>query len=76
EDVVKNFTVNNVKLCGVKPCARCVMTTIKPGTTEKGTEPLKTLSTYRKVGNKILFGQNVLVHKTGEVSVGNEIELI
>lgn len=75
EDELKGITVNGVKLYGVKPCARCVMTTIKPGTTEKGAEPLKTLSTYRKVGNKILFGQNVLVHTTGEITVGNEVEL-
>lgn len=74
EDEFKEMTVNNVKLYGVKPCARCVMTTIKPGTTEKGAEPLKTLSTYRKVGNKILFGQNLLVHKTGKIAVGNEIQ--
>lgn len=75
EDELKNFTVNNVELCGVKPCARCVMTTIKPGTTEKGAEPLKTLSTYRQVGNKILFGQNVLVHKTGKIAVGDKINM-
>jgi hypothetical protein len=75
EDDIRKMTVNGVELCGVKPCARCVMTTIKPGTTEKGSEPLKTLAAYRKVGNKILFGQNVLVHKTGKISVGDEVVL-
>jgi uncharacterized protein YcbX len=38
-----------------------------------GKEPLHTLSSYRKAGNKILFGQNVLIVQTGTVSVGEEI---
>ncbi|HSC55472.1 MAG TPA: MOSC N-terminal beta barrel domain-containing protein [Phnomibacter sp.] len=44
----------------VKPCARCVLTTVDQDTAEKGLEPLATLSSYRKQGNKVMFGQNVL----------------
>lgn len=75
EDTFKQMTVNGVKLYGVKPCSRCVMVTIKPGTTDKGKEPLKTLAGYRRTGNKIYFGQNVLIHDTGKISVGDEITL-
>lgn len=74
EDDWKYFTVGEAKLVGVKPCARCVMTTINPETAEKGKEPLKTLNQYRNFGNKILFGQNLLVVETGKVSVGDLIK--
>lgn len=74
EDSWKYFTIGEAKLVGVKPCARCVLTTINPETAEKGKEPLRTLTQYRNVNNKILFGQNLLVVETGKVSVGDEIE--
>lgn len=73
EDLLKKFTVGTTILYGVKPCARCVLTTIHPETSVKGVEPLKTLADFRKKGNKILFGLNVVVHQTGKVSVGDEI---
>jgi uncharacterized protein len=73
EDTLRIFSVGTARLAGVKPCARCVLTTLHPTTAVKGKEPLATLSTYRKVSNKILFGQNVLVHQTGVVSVGDEL---
>lgn len=76
EDDWKYFKVGSAKLVGVKPCARCVLTTINPETAQKGKEPLKTLSEYRKVGNKILFGQNLLVVETGTISVGDVIEFL
>lgn len=74
EDTWRYFTVGDAKLVGVKPCARCVLTTINPETAEKGKEPLRTLTQYRNVNNKILFGQNLLVVETGKISVGDEIE--
>lgn len=74
EDDLKYFNVGTAKLVGVKPCGRCVMTTINPETAEKGKEPLRTLNDYRKVGNKILFGQNLLVVEKGKISVGDFVE--
>lgn len=76
EDSWKYFTVGNAKLVGVKPCARCVLTTINPETAEKGKEPLRTLTQYRNVNNKILFGQNLLVVETGKISVGDELMML
>lgn len=73
EDTFSEFSVGTTKLVGVKPCARCVLTTIDPKTGEKGKEPLKTLSEFRKKGNKILFGQNLLISQTGKIKVGDEI---
>ena len=75
EDDWKYFKVGEAKLVGVKPCARCSMTTINPETAEKGKEPLRTLNQYRNIGNKILFGQNLLVVEKGAIAVGDVIEL-
>jgi uncharacterized protein len=75
EDDWAYFSIGEAKLVGVKPCARCVMTTINPETAEKGKEPLRTLNQYRNFGNKILFGQNLLVVEKGSISVGDLIEL-
>jgi uncharacterized protein YcbX len=73
EDTLKRFMIGSVAMEGVKPCGRCVMTTIDQQTGAGGKEPLATLSTYRKVGNKVLFGQNVIPVSEGFISVGDEI---
>ncbi len=75
EDGWKNFTVGKNKFAGVKPCARCVLTTVNQNTGEKGIEPLATLSKYRKQDNKVLFGQNLIAIDHGEIHEGDEIVL-
>lgn len=76
EDAWHEFIVGDVRFFGVKPCARCIMTTIDQATGEKsGKEPLLTLNKFRKAGNKILFGQNVLISQLGAITVGDSIEV-
>ncbi len=70
EDTWAEFTVGDLHFYGVKPCARCVLTTIDPATGALGKEPLKTLATYRQWKKKILFGQNVLVNSSGIIPLG------
>lgn len=76
EDQWKQITIGDLRFEVVKPCARCVLTTIDPTTAEKGAEPLKTLATYRRNGNKILFGQNVTVQDFGELKVGDRVVIL
>jgi uncharacterized protein len=77
EDAWHEFKVGNVRFFGVKPCSRCVMTTIDQENGEKkGKEPLLTLNKYRKAGNRILFGQNVIVSQLGTVSVGDDVTVV
>lgn len=75
EDNWKDFFIGNLKFRAVKPCDRCVITTTNQETAERNEEPLKTLSTFRKFGNKVLFGMNVISYSTGAVSVGDKINL-
>ncbi len=60
EESWSHFKIGEIDFEGIKPCGRCMMTTLDPDTGEKGKEPLELLSQYRKVGKKILFGQNVI----------------
>lgn len=74
EDAWHSFQVGSQVFFAVKPCARCVMTTIDPETAVKGKEPLRTLSRYRNWNSKILFGQNLLPGpELSRLTVGDEI---
>ncbi|HSK12345.1 MAG TPA: MOSC domain-containing protein, partial [Phnomibacter sp.] len=73
EDGWKKINVGPVEMAVVKPCSRCVMTTIDPATGIAGKEPLATLSRYRQVGNKVMFGQNVIPMVPGTIAVGDVI---
>lgn len=75
EDDWKDIKIGNLRFTIVKPCARCVITTIDQRSGNKNKEPLSTLSTYRNFDNKILFGQNVIAHDEGIIKVGDQIIL-
>lgn len=75
EDNWRNFKIGKNRFVGVKPCGRCVLTTVNQDTAEKGIEPLATLSTYRKFNNKIHFGQNLIAIDNDEVHEGDKIEM-
>ena len=66
EDRWKTVRVGAVEFDVVKPCDRCVTTTIDQATAEQGKEPLRTLATFRKWNGLVYFGQNV-VHRTSGV---------
>jgi uncharacterized protein len=76
EDNWKNIKIGDVKFSVVKPCARCVITTIDPQSGNKNKEPLATLNSYRNFNNKIMFGQNVIGHEEGIVKIGDSINLL
>lgn len=76
EDRFKNFSIGKNLLKGVKPCSRCVITTIDQNTTKTSSEPLKTLATFRSIDNNVLFGQNLIATKIEhEIKIGDEIIL-
>lgn len=78
EDTWKQIAIGDCVFDVVKPCKRCVLTTVDPQTAEKDTqgEPLKTLSTYRKQGNGVYFGQNLIVKKPGILKRGDKLTII
>lgn len=76
EDGWRQIRIGAVRFDVVKPCDRCVVTTIDPLTAEGGKEPLATLSSYRRRGAKVLFGQNCVHRDLGSVRVGDPVEVL
>jgi uncharacterized protein YcbX len=70
EDGLDHFRIGKLGLRAVKPCDRCVVTTVDQDTGEQGREPLRTLATYRRRGGEVYFGQNVVHQRPGSLCVG------
>ncbi|MFL5401832.1 MAG: MOSC domain-containing protein [Gemmatimonadales bacterium] len=75
EDEWREITIGEIAMQVVKPCGRCVVTTTDQMTAERGKEPLRTLATYRKQGGEVMFGQNVVHQKQGQLRVGDQVTL-
>lgn len=73
EDKWRDLSIGSLRFMAVKKCDRCVLTTVDQDTAEKGTEPLRTLTGYRKADNKVYFGQNLIAIDKGEVTVGDPL---
>jgi hypothetical protein len=76
EDDWSKIKIGNIDFAVVKPCARCVITTIDTLNGKKNKEPLATLSSYRNFSNKIMFGQNAIALSEGAIKVGDKISLL
>jgi len=76
EDAWKRIVIGEITFQVVKPCPRCVMPTIDQNSGVKSKEPMKTLATYRSVGSKVLFGQNMIAINFGIFRVGDSIKLL
>jgi uncharacterized protein YcbX len=73
EDTWGKIKIRDVELSLVKPCARCVITTVDQESGVQGKEPLRTLANYRKKDGKILFGQNAVFDHPGKVEIGDTV---
>ena len=71
EDEWKEIAIGQVHFLVVKPCYRCVIITTDQRTGERSQEPLRTLASYRSVGNKVRFGMNATFAGPGTVRVGD-----
>lgn len=76
EDSWAEIKIGEVRFKIAKPCARCILTTVNQETGEKGKEPLATLAKYRMVGNKVVFGQNLLALNEGVIRIDDAVEVV
>jgi uncharacterized protein YcbX/ferredoxin len=81
EDSWKKIRIGDVEFDIVKPCSRCVFTTIDPETGQKNSdrEPLKALKTFRQGrgdDKDIYFGQNMIPLNQGQIAIGDVVEII
>ncbi len=58
EDEWQRIAIGDATFHAVKPCLRCVTTTVDQATgTPSGPEPLATLAKFRRKGEGVAFGQ-------------------
>ncbi len=79
EDDWQRLRIGSIEFSAVKPCSRCVLTTIDPATSEQHPhqEPLRTLGRYRRQPDRsINFGQNLIPRGSGILRVGDRIEIL
>lgn len=76
EDTWARITIADLPFRVVKPCARCVVTTIDPERGARvGREPLETLFAYRRHGKEAWFGQNCIHEQQGDLQVGDPVRI-
>lgn len=80
EDSWKVVRIGEVVFDVVKPCSRCVLTTVSPERGQKHPtgEPLATLQSFRTAQDNgaVDFGQNLIARNSGVIRVGDELSVL
>jgi hypothetical protein len=76
EDTWRQIRIGAIAFDVVKPCARCIVTTIDQTQGIRGKEPLATLARYRRQDGDILFGQNLIPGNLGTLQLGDSVEIV
>jgi uncharacterized protein YcbX len=78
EDGWKRIRVGEVEFDVAKPCTRCVFTTVDPlsGERDPDGEPLRTLIGYRRSGDGVTFGQNLIPRSLGTLRIGDAVTVL
>ena len=78
EDRWRRIRIDGHEFAVVKPCTRCKITTTDQDRGQRdGPEPLRTLAGFRRHGQGVVFGQN-LIHRSraGSLAVGALVEVL
>jgi MOSC domain-containing protein len=80
EDSWQRIRIGEVEFEVVKPCSRCIFTTVDPDSGEKHPqqEPLTTLKKYRfdPTKKEIIFGQNLIALNQGKIQLNDKVEIL
>lgn len=76
EDTWQQIKIGGIVFDVAKACSRCSVPGVNQSTGEQGTEPLKTLATYRRWDHAIWFGQNLIAQGGGTLTVGDAVEIL
>jgi uncharacterized protein len=74
EDHWTRVHVGAVAFRVIKPVDRCVLTTVDPGTRERGPEPLRTLARHRKWDGATWFAVQLVPDARGTIRHGDEVQ--
>ena len=73
EDHLDSFHIGSIEFRGATLCVRCPTTTTNQDTADRGKEPLRTLATYRREPDGVVFGRNFNHSGSGIVKVGDAL---
>lgn len=75
EDRWPAVSIDNITFSLVKPCSRCVVTTVDPdrGVKAPDLQPLRELGSYRRTTDGVIFGMNAVHESNGVVRVGSPV---
>jgi uncharacterized protein len=79
EDTWKRIRIGGIEFELVKPCVRCVFTTVdhQTGVRSAVNEPLNTLKNYRRGEKGITFGMNAILRSdAGMMRLGDRLEIL
>lgn len=79
EDSWKRIRIGEVEFESLKPCERCILTTVNTqrGTFRESKEPLKTLQQFRaNERGGVFFGQNLVALNEGIIRQGDKVEVL
>lgn len=77
EDQWRSIRINGIRFRSGGLCARCSLVNVQPssGIPNPDHEPLKTLSSYRNVDGKVMFGLNLIPETAGTLEIGMSVEV-
>ncbi len=78
EDSWSVIQIGAIQFKMLKPCSRCIITTIdqKQGQKNQLKEPLTTLETFRQLSEQgVMFGINMIPQNEGIISVGDHLKI-
>ncbi|AUH52677.1 MOSC domain-containing protein [Chromobacterium sp. ATCC 53434] len=78
EDEWKAIRIGDIEFEVMKPCTRCVLTTVDPELGEKRAdgEPLRTLVRTRRLDEGVCFGVNLRARNAGMLTLGAPLEIV
>jgi uncharacterized protein len=79
EDCWRRIQIGDVLFSVVKPCDRCIVTTIDPETGQRPdkTEPLHALGKFRRDRRGgVMFGQNLIPENAGRIAAGDRVVVL
>jgi uncharacterized protein len=79
EDTWSVIQIGEIRFTVVKPCSRCIITTIdqQQGTKNQLKEPLNTLGTFRQLSEQgVMFGVNMIPQNEGIIRAGDRLEVL
>lgn len=78
EDDWEEVQIGSIRLRAVKPCPRCVVTTVDQATGVRDPlgEPLASLASFRRRDGKVWFGMNLVHERGGTLHLGDDVRVI